>query len=134
MRQYGLPTAVVALYAAGIVAARYAAAAWHVPSLCLFRLTTGVPCPGCGTTRAGLALLGGHVGEALRQNPLTAGLLTAAMLSAVVWRPRLPRRGRALAFAALGVLAAVNWAYLITRSPSRVGTQPPLWAHVRRPR
>jgi hypothetical protein len=36
---------------------------------CGFHLLTGHPCPTCGVTRMGLALLHGHVGQALHENP-----------------------------------------------------------------
>ena len=37
---------------------------------CPFRALTGYYCPGCGSTRATHQLLHGHVGNALRLNPL----------------------------------------------------------------
>jgi len=136
-----LPAAAVGLYAA------LAGTAEHfggdsLPSFCIFRLTTGVPCPGCGTTRAGLALVTGHLADAVRHNPLAACLLVVAALAAVAWliaralsrewRPSLRGRARTLAFVILGLAIGLNWAYLITRSPSRIGTQPPVWAHLQR--
>jgi hypothetical protein len=39
--------------------------------LCPFAIVTRIPCPGCGLTRATLALLHGHVDEALRFHPLS---------------------------------------------------------------
>lgn len=50
---------------------------------CVFRFATGVPCPGCGMTRAYLAFLSGDVACALAFHPLfwmvpIAGLLAAA--------------------------------------------------------
>lgn len=50
-----------------------------VSSPCLFRRIMHLPCPACGTTRAVIALLQGHVAEAVRFNLLgfvaLAGLL-----------------------------------------------------------
>ena len=37
---------------------------------CVIRLLTGIPCPGCGLSRAYLALLHGHVVEAFYYHPL----------------------------------------------------------------
>lgn len=37
---------------------------------CMFRSLTGFPCPGCGTTRACLAFLQGHVVDAFYFHPL----------------------------------------------------------------
>jgi hypothetical protein len=47
---------------------------WLAPLVpgCPFHLATGVPCPGCGTTRAALALARGDVLGALAFNPLAA--------------------------------------------------------------
>lgn len=38
------------------------------PTVCLLRLTTGVPCPMCGTTRATAALFAGDISSALALN------------------------------------------------------------------
>ena len=38
-------------------------------SFCLFRAITGRPCPGCGVTRALIAIARGHYREAWRLNP-----------------------------------------------------------------
>src|SRR4051812_16948199 len=54
----------------GLVALAFiAAVAFEVP-LCPFAILTRHPCPGCGLTRGTLALLHGHLGEALRFHPL----------------------------------------------------------------
>ena len=42
----------------------------HSTQLCVFRATTGLPCPGCGLTHSGLALLRGEVVESLRYHAL----------------------------------------------------------------
>lgn len=38
--------------------------------LCIIRAITGLPCPGCGLTHSGLALLHGDVAESLRYHAL----------------------------------------------------------------
>ena len=43
--------------------------------LCLFRLMTGLPCPGCGLTHAALALCRGEWKESLRYHPLLLPVL-----------------------------------------------------------
>lgn len=43
--------------------------------MCLFKQLTGLPCPGCGCTRAFMSLLHGNVRQALWYNPV-AVLLT----------------------------------------------------------
>ncbi|MFL9843332.1 DUF2752 domain-containing protein [Flavobacterium rhizosphaerae] len=53
-------------------------------TLCLFKNTTGLPCPGCGSTRAVLTLAQGHVIKAVLINPL--GIFIALfMLIAPLW-------------------------------------------------
>ncbi len=43
----------------------------RAPIVCVFRLTTGLPCAGCGLTRAFLALSHGHLQAALDFNLLS---------------------------------------------------------------
>ena len=53
---------------------------------CLFRHVLGVPCPGCGTTRAWLAFLSGGFGEAFWYHPLF--WLTPILLAVGFWNPK----------------------------------------------
>jgi hypothetical protein len=91
---------------------------------CTARALTGVPCPGCGATRALSSLLSGHPLEALSLNPLASAAVLAALaggLIAPVWVRLartvpvligpLPRKVRAAAAAAL----LLNWVYLVLR-------------------
>ena len=55
---------------AGIAAIFAGAIVFSIP-LCPFALLTRHPCPGCGLTRATLALAHGHVAEALHFHPLS---------------------------------------------------------------
>ena len=55
---------------------------WHL--FCLFHELTGLYCPGCGSGRAALALLRGHVGEAFAYNALA--MLLAPVCAAVLLR------------------------------------------------
>jgi len=50
---------------------------------CPFRRLTGLPCPGCGMTRAFWALSGGRLREALTFNPFSVVLLGMALLEVV---------------------------------------------------
>ena len=58
-----------ALLALALIGAAGLLVASEVP-VCPTALFFGVPCPGCGLTRATLALLHGHVREALALHPL----------------------------------------------------------------
>lgn len=69
-----------------VIAASFAYRA-HVesgPTLCVFRLLTGVPCPGCGMTRSFCALAGGEIPRAFGFHVLGpvlyAGILVAIPL------------------------------------------------------
>jgi hypothetical protein len=90
-----------------------AAALWMGFVTCPMRVTTGVPCPGCGLTRAVMALATGNVAEALHWHPLVfllapilvftigrAMLIGAGFLRPEAWKVRMPGWGLAL-FAAL---------------------------------
>ncbi len=92
---------------------------------CPFHAWTGLPCPGCGTTRAALALAGGDLAGALALNPLaTLGLIGGFVVAAlalpwveargpvpVLAGGALPGRVR---FAAVSVVGA-QWLWLVAR-------------------
>jgi hypothetical protein len=108
----------------GLLAALLAlAVALEVP-FCPTATLLGVPCPGCGLTRATLSLLRGELMEALRLHPLVLllsplylGLIAAAALgyvrgpraAAPSARPSLwlDRRVTRMAWALLGLVLAV---------------------------
>ena len=109
--------------AAALLAPLLPAIAPFVPA-CPFHALTGLPCPGCGATRAALALARGDLGGALAWNPLAALALIGGVLAcalAPLWiaargpvprfAPALPARARLALVAAL----ALNWAYLVVR-------------------
>ena len=60
---------------------------------CLLASTTGIPCPGCGWTRAFLALLDGDIVESLRLYPLLIPSIVFICSYAVLWlvRDKMPR-------------------------------------------
>lgn len=43
----------------------------YTASLCMFKNTTGIPCPACGTTRGILQLFHGEIWNAILANPLS---------------------------------------------------------------
>lgn len=113
------------LLAAGGLAAVWQRLALPVPG-CRFREWTGLPCPGCGSTRMIDALLSGDVAAAAGWNPLVLGALTAVLAWAVLSVSRLalglpprrlvlaPRERVALRWLVAGLLAA-GWSYLVWR-------------------
>jgi hypothetical protein len=85
-----------ALTAAGLVAAA-AGVVWLGAPICPTALFFGVPCPGCGLTRATLALLSGDFAAAFRFHPLApllAPLFAGAMGAALVDYVRGPGAAR----------------------------------------
>lgn len=87
----------------GASAALVGAAMWLDFPLCPMASSLGIPCPGCGLTRATLALLHGDVHGALHLHPLVWLLtpLFVVFMSITLWellrdpsRPRAPSRIR----------------------------------------
>ncbi len=74
---------VVALAAGSVALGPYVE---HGPVVCPLRALTGLPCPGCGLTRAFVALAHGHIEDALALHlfsvPLGAVMLLAAAVAA----------------------------------------------------
>ena len=63
------------------VASAFGMAATQGPIMCLFRAATGIPCAGCGMTRAFVAIGHGHPAAAMDYNPLSP----AAWLWMLAW-------------------------------------------------
>lgn len=71
--------------------------AWQVgATTCVFRSTLGIPCPGCGMTRAWLHVLHGEWQAALQQHPLF-WLVPPVLITWAAFHWRLPR-GKAARF------------------------------------
>jgi len=94
----------------------------YAVSLCAWKCVTGLPCAGCGGTRALFLLMQGQPAVAIGMNPavvLASLLLFLALLYAVSilvfrlepWRPSM-LRGKSWRFVvAAGLL--LNWVYLL---------------------
>lgn len=52
-----------------------------LPVFCPFEALTGIPCPGCGMTRAILSLVSGNPGDAVLYNPFSFFLLAIVLAS-----------------------------------------------------
>ncbi len=92
-------------------------------TLCLFKNLTDHPCPGCGSTRATLALMSGQLGTAFSYNPLatTFLLLSPAILFGWIWNqkrnpPDRWRPGRYFWIITTGLVMA-NWWFVIKNLP-----------------
>lgn len=55
-----------------------------IQPFCIFHKVTSLPCPACGTTRATVLLLQGHIWEAILTNPLSLAT-TSIMLLTPLW-------------------------------------------------
>jgi hypothetical protein len=78
---------------AGIAVVLGAAVLLEVP-LCPFAIVTHHPCPGCGLTRATLALLHGHVADAYHLHPLVFLMTPLVAAGAVFNATSYLRHGR----------------------------------------
>lgn len=77
---------------------------------CMFRVATGLECPGCGTTRALHALLHLRVGEAFALNPMLFAIGVAGLFGARdLVRGRTPRFVMAPWFAWGSLIAITAW-------------------------
>lgn len=78
---------------------------------CLFRRWTGIPCPGCGLTRACLAILRGDWGAAFRYHPMFWSLPVFMLFYFFDGKPfRCDRLNRWVLF---GLVAAFFGCYII---------------------
>lgn len=89
---------------------------------CPLKTLTGVPCPGCGTTRAALLLSKLEVFEAFVHYPLQTlgwiGLIGGGLVALILTLmriplPGLPKRLPTRSVVAIGLVVAANWAYAI---------------------
>lgn len=105
----GLPAAAAGVSVAAVLAAG--------PNVCPVALLTGTPCPGCGLTRAAVALARGDLAAAWTAHPL-AGAVVAVTATLGVWwaaarwslvRPPSPRP-IATVLSVLSVALVVVWA------------------------
>lgn len=78
----------------------------RLPSLCPVHALTGHDCPGCGMTRALMALARGDVAASVRQHPFGAPVLLWAVAAALLPPMRL-LRGDAVRMGA--VAALLGW-------------------------
>ena len=91
-------------------------------SLCLIRNTTGVPCPGCGGTRAVKSAIALDPLGALAHNPLLVlgglclgGALLLRLVTAHAIRVDLTQQGWVAVAIVLGILILLNWLWVLVR-------------------
>lgn len=104
-RPWGLPTR-VALLLAGVVGL----AALRIPrppTLCLLRQVTGVPCPLCGFTTAGVDLGHADIVGAVSASPLAVAVCAGFVLVPLVRRSKMVTVWRAASHRARQVIPVV---------------------------
>ena len=96
---------ILAAHAAGIV-------------ICPIRRITGIPCPGCGSTRAIMSLLHGELAAAVSTNPLAVALAVIVPSWWMFFRRRAWSRGAQAAILAVAVTATLlNWLWVLAFLP-----------------
>ena len=108
-----------------LIAAYTVFANFFLGSVCLLKSTTGLPCPGCGGTRAFLALVKGDLVSSLKYNPLLIPAALIFVLYAVAWltNQRTPRYAEQMVKwlgAALIVIYAIRMVLLFPREQPMV--------------
>jgi hypothetical protein len=88
-----MATRKAAVALAALAAAQIAATAFHLPGWpCPLFNTTGIPCPGCGISRACAALLHGDIDHSLRMHafagPVLLGVLSVLVAAVLPASPR----------------------------------------------
>jgi hypothetical protein len=91
-------------------------------SLCLVRNVTGVPCPGCGGTRAVKSALALNPLEALAHNPLLVlggvclgGALLLRLVTAHTLRFSFTQQGWVVVAIVFALLVLMNWTWVLAR-------------------
>lgn len=82
----------------------------HIP--CIFNKITGFDCPGCGITRASLALLDGNIYQAFRYNMLVFFLIPLYVVYAVLEKKRLMQQGKVM----MTIMLLVTGLFFILRN------------------
>jgi hypothetical protein len=92
----------------------------HNVCLCPFKRVTGLPCPGCGATRAAVSLLQGDLSGAVAWNPLAMAALGVFVAVAALRvgagrkvQVQLGPAQRKAALAGMVGLFLANWIYVL---------------------
>lgn len=93
-------------------------------TICPFSAITGLPCPGCGSTRALFFVLTGRFGEAFRYNPCIYLWILLAVY--VGWQRYIRGKKAAGALAPAGGIAAVMILVYIYRMAAEFPGSPPM--------
>ncbi|MDR1766320.1 MAG: DUF2752 domain-containing protein [Lachnospiraceae bacterium] len=102
-----------------LVAAWMFAAPFLLGTFCLVYATTGVPCPGCGGTRALLALLRGDLHASLHYHALLVPATLALAVYFAVWltHEKVPKAAAVVMVALVAVMVAYYGVRMIAMFP-----------------
>lgn len=112
-----------------LIAGVHFAAQWHLPlPVCWMRVLTGIPCPGCGSTRCLIALARFDIAQAFRFNPMTFTAFVVLIAWFLLWTVEQCFRRQWLAIAyqkiqrlplavIVPVIVVANWIYLYFALP-----------------
>ncbi len=112
-----------------LIAGVHFAAQWRLPMpVCWMRVLTGIPCPGCGSTRCLIALSRFDVAQAFRFNPMTFTAFILLVLWFLLWTAEQYLHRQWLAIVRqkiqqlplaviVPVVVVVNWIYLYFMLP-----------------
>ncbi|MDR3278233.1 MAG: DUF2752 domain-containing protein [Oscillospiraceae bacterium] len=105
-----------------IIAAYTVFARYFLGSGCLIASSTGLPCPGCGETRALIALLHGDLAGSIRFHPLLIPSMAVLAVYFVSWltREKTPRYARAMLLGLTLALIVTYAARMVLMFPSHV--------------
>ena len=94
-------------------------------TICVFASTTGIPCPGCGLTRAVVHALRGDLPGAFQMHPLFwLGPLLLAGLPIIAWRSPGFLRTRLFRMASIAVIFMFFLVYVIRMATEFPGAAP----------
>jgi hypothetical protein len=107
--------------AIALFAAYYAVSNALYGYVCPSQAMIGLPCPGCGLTRAALLLAQGRLKDSFSMNPTLLPLIAGSALYFA--SDKLPALKNA-ALVTLAIAVAASFAVYFVRLPQRVGTEP----------
>lgn len=102
---------------------------WRAGIGCPIRYATGVPCPGCGMTRAWLSVLHGDLAAAFAYHPLfwAVPLAVALALARAVVRQKNFQRAFDIALAAIAAAIIALWIIRLIDPASIIYVTEPAW-------
>lgn len=83
----------------------------YLPIFCPFKFATGISCPGCGMTRAFLAIAEADFISAFHHNPFSIPFFILTVLSALNVRISFPEKTKAYFYTASLIIVLLWWVW-----------------------